>query len=234
MLKAIAKAALLGGVAAWVIWNERYDIFAIFAQSLGVGLASAGHLVSFSFLAVVATMLLIVAVDVPFQLWQYHDKLKMTRQELKQEGKETEGNPEVKARIRALQREAARRRMMGAVPTADVIVTNPTHFAVALAYKSGMGAPKVVAKGRGDIALKIREIGAEHGVPMLEAPPLARALYKHTELDQEVPSTLYAAVAEVLAYVYQLSNWRQVGGNYPQPPREISVPAELVPEAVNG
>lgn len=234
MLKAIAKAFLLGGVAAWVIWNERYDIFAIFGQSLDVGLASAGHLVNFSFLSVVAAMLLIVAVDVPFQLWQYHNKLKMTREELKQEGKETDGNPEVKARIRALQREAARKRMMGAVPTADVIVTNPTHFAVALAYKSGMGAPKVVAKGRGDIALKIREIGSEHGVPMLEAPPLARALYRHTDLDQEVPSALYAAVAEVLAYVYQLSNWRQVGGNYPQPPREISVPAELVPEAVNG
>lgn len=234
MFKAIAKAFLLGGVAAWVIWNERYDIFAIFGQSLDAGLASAGHLVNFSFLAVVATMVLIVAADVPFQLWQYHEKLKMSREELKQEGKETEGNPEVKNRIRALQREAARKRMMGAVPTADVIVTNPTHFAVALAYKSGMGAPKVVAKGRGDIALKIREIGAEHGVPMLEAPPLARALYRHTELDQEVPSALYAAVAEVLAYVYQLSNWRQVGGNYPLPPREISVPAELVPEAVNG
>jgi flagellar biosynthetic protein FlhB len=234
MLKAIAKAFLLGGVAAWVIWSERYDIFAIFSQSLDVGLVSAGNLVNFSFLAVVATMLLIVAVDVPFQLWQYHDKLKMSREELKQEGKETEGNPEVKARIRSMQREAARRRMMGAVPTADVIVTNPTHFAVALAYKSGMGAPKVVAKGRGDIALKIREIGAQNGVPMLEAPPLARALYRHTELDQEVPSALYAAVAEVLAYVYQLSNWRQVGGNYPLPPREITVPAELVPEAVNG
>jgi flagellar biosynthetic protein FlhB len=234
MLKAIAKALLLGGVAAWVIWNERYDIFAIFGQTQDAGLASAGHLISFSFLAVVAAMLLIVAVDVPFQLWQYHDKLKMTREELRQEGKETEGNPEVKARIRTLQREAARKRMMGAVPTADVIVTNPTHFAVALTYKSGMGAPKVVAKGRGDIALKIREIGAANGVPMLEAPPLARALYRHTELDQEVPSALYAAVAEVLAYVYQLTNWRQVGGNYPTPPREISVPAELVPEAVNG
>jgi flagellar biosynthetic protein FlhB len=234
MLKAIAKAFLLGGVAAWVIWNERYDIFAIFGQSLDVGLASAGHLINFSFLAVVATMVLIVAVDVPFQLWQYHDKLKMSREELKQEGKESEGDPQVKSRIRSLQREAARKRMMGSVPTADVIVTNPTHFAIALAYKSGMGAPKVVAKGRGDIALKIREIGAEHGVPMLEAPPLARALYRHTELDQEVPSALYAAVAEVLAYIYQLSNWRQVGGNYPLPPREISVPAELVPEAVNG
>ena len=234
LVKAVAKASLVGGVAVWVIWGERYDIFAIFGQSLEVGLSSAGHLVSFSFLVVVSAMLLIVAVDVPFQLWQYHDKLKMSREEVRQEGKEMEGNPEVKGRIRQLQREAARKRMMGAVPTADVIVTNPTHFAVALAYKSGMTAPKVVAKGQGTIALKIREIGAEHGVPMLEAPPLARALYRHTELDQEVPAALYAAVAEVLAYVYQLSNWRQVGGNYPKPPREIMVPAELVAEAIHG
>ena len=226
MIKAIAKALLLGGVAVWVIWSEREEIFGIFKQSVDVGLVSAGHLVNFSFLSLVAAMLLIVAADVPFQIWQYHDKLKMTRDEQKQEGREMEGDPLVKGRIRTLQREAARKRMMGAVPKADVIVTNPTHFAVALAYKSGMGAPRVVAKGRGDIALKIREIGAEHGVPMLEAPPLARALYRHTDLDQEIPSGLYAAVAEVLAYVYQLSNWRQVGGNYPAPPREIDVPAE--------
>jgi flagellar biosynthetic protein FlhB len=124
--------------------------------------------------------------------------------------------------------------MMGAVPTADVIVTNPTHFAVALAYQNGMGAPKVLAKGMGQIALRIREVGAENGVPTLEAPPLARALYRHAELDQEIPSSLYAAVAEVLAYVYQLANWRRVGGNYPMPPREIAVPAELVPEVANG
>jgi type III secretion system FlhB-like substrate exporter len=122
------------------------------------------------------------------------------------------GQPRGQGAYPQLQREAARKRMMGAVPTADVIVTNPTHFAVALAYKSGMGAPKVLAKGMGEIALKIRAIGAENGVPMLEAPPLARALYRHAELDQEIPSTLYAAVAEVLAYVYQLTNWRQVGG----------------------
>lgn len=234
MVKAVAKALVIAGIAVAVIWSERNDIFAMFGQSTEVAVASAGHLLNFSFLAIVSAMLLIVAVDVPFQLWQYHDKLKMTREEVKQEGKEMEGDPQVKARIRALQREAARRRMMGAVPTADVIVTNPTHFAVALAYKSGMSAPRVVAKGVGEIALKIREIGAEHAVPMLEAPPLARALYRHAELDQEIPSALYAAVAEVLAYVYQLTNWRQVGGNYPMPPREIAVPAELVPEAVNG
>jgi hypothetical protein len=133
----------------WVLWSERGDLLAMFSQSIPVGLASAGHLLNFSFFAIVSAMLLIVAVDVPFQLWQYHDKLKMSRQEVKQEGKELEGNPEVKGRIRQLQREAARKRMMAAVPAADVIVTNPTHYAVALAYKSGMGAPKVLAKGHG-------------------------------------------------------------------------------------
>lgn len=234
LIKAVAKASLVGGVAIWILWSQRNDIFAIFGQSLEVGLASAGHLLNFSFLMVISAMLLIVLIDVPFQLWQYHDKLKMSREEVRQEGKEMEGNPEVKGRIRQLQREAARKRMMGAVPTADVIVTNPTHFAVAMAYKSGMTAPKVVAKGQGNIALKIREIGAKHGIPMLEAPPLARALYRHTELDQDVPSSLYAAVAEVLAYVYQLSTWRQVGGNYPKPPREIVVPAELLAEVIRG
>ncbi|WP_301102963.1 flagellar biosynthesis protein FlhB [Propionivibrio sp.] len=234
LFKAVAKALLVGGVAIWVLWSGRNDIFALFGQSVEVGLSSAGHLVNYSFLMIVLAMLLIVAVDVPFQLWQYYDKLKMSKDEVKQEGKEMEGNPQIKGRIRQLQREAARKRMMGAVPTADVIVTNPTHFAVALAYKSGMGAPKVLAKGMGDIALKIRQIGAQNGVPMLEAAPLARALYRHAELDREIPSTLYAAVAEVLAYVYQLANWRQVGGNYPVPPRSIAVPAELVPEVING
>ena len=233
LVKAVAKALLVGGVAIWVMWSEREEIFALFGQSIEAGLPSAGRLVAYSFLLIVMAMLVIVAIDVPFQLWQYHDKLKMTKEEVKQESKEMEGSPEVRGRIRQLQREAARKRMMGAVPKADVIVTNPTHFAVALAYKSGMGAPKVLAKGMGEIALKIREIGAANGVPMLEAPPLARALHRHVDLDQEIPSALYAAVAEVLAYVYQLANWRKVGGHYPLPPHEIAVPAELVPAEVS-
>ena len=235
LVKAVAKAMVVGGVAVWVLWSERADLFSLFGQPLEAGLASAGHLLVYSFLLIVLSMLIIVAADVPFQLWQFQEKLKMTKEEVRQEGKEMEGNPEVKGRIRQLQREAARRRMMGAVPTADVIVTNPTHFAVALAYKSGMGAPKIVAKGVGEIAVKIRQIGTDAGVPMLEAPPLARSLYKHAELDQEVPVALYAAVAEVLAYVYQLSSWRKQGGQCPMPPREIGVPAELaVAEALNG
>ena len=189
----------------------------------------AGKLLNWSFLAIVGAMLVIVAADVPFQLWQYYDKLKMSKEEIKQEAKEMEGDPHIKARIRSFQREAARRRMMSAVPKADVIVTNPTHFSVALSYKSGMRAPKLVAKGAGEVALKIRELGAEHGVPMLEAPPLARALHRHVELDQEIPATLYTAVAEVLAYVFQLNRYHEVGGAYPLPPRDLPVPADLVP-----
>ena len=234
LVKSVAKALLIGGVAAAVMWAERDELLGLLGQALDAGLMSAGHLINYSYLLIVLSMLLIVGLDVPFQLWQYHDKLKMTKEEVRRESKEMEGSPEVKARIRSLQREAARRRMMAAVPTADVIVTNPTHFAVALTYKNGMGAPKVVAKGMGEIARKIRSVGAEHGVPLLEAPPLARALYHHTEIDREIPSSLYAAVAEVLAYVYQLSNWRQRGGDYPMPPRHIPVPADLVPEMTDG
>lgn len=235
MLKAVAKALLVGGMAAWVIWSERNELILLLTQPIEVGLVSAGHLVAFSFLAVVSVMIIIVAIDVPFQLWHYHDKLKMTRDELRKEAKELEGDPHVKGRIRSLQREAARRRMMAAVPQADVIVTNPTHFAVALSYKSGMAAPRVVAKGMGEVARRIREIGAENGVPLLEAPGLARALHRHVDLDREVPGTLYAVVAEALAWVYQLSAWRQNGGNYPLPPQNLPVPLELaVPEVMNG
>ncbi len=235
MLKAVAKALLVGGMAAWVIWIERNELILLLTQPIEVGLVSAGHLVVFSFLAVVSVMIIIVAIDVPFQLWHYHDKLKMTRDELRKEAKELEGDPHVKGRIRSLQREAARRRMMAAVPQADVIVTNPTHFAVALSYKSGMAAPRVVAKGMGEVARRIREIGSENGVPLLEAPALARALHRHVDLDREVPGTLYAVVAEALAWVYQLSAWRQNGGNYPLPPQNLPVPLELaVPEVTNG
>lgn len=231
LLKAVLKAALVGGVAVLLIWRERDEIFGLLAEPLEAALAHAGNLVSFSFLILVATLAIVVAADVPFQLWQYFDKLKMTKEEVKQEMKEMMGDPHVKGRIRSLQMQAARKRMMAAVPKADVVVTNPSHYAVALTYQAGMSAPKVVAKGVGAVALKIREVAAEHAVPIMEAPPLARALYKHAELDGEIPGALYNAVAEVLAYVYQLANWRQVGGGYPVPPRDLPVPPELVPEA---
>lgn len=231
LLKAVLKALLIGGVAVFLVWREWEDIFGLLGQPLESGLATAGHLLTFTFLMIVSAMVVIVAADVPFQIWQYYDKLKMTKEQVRQEMKEMDGDPMVKGRIRSLQREAARRRMMAAVPQADVIVTNPTHYAVALSYKEGMGAPKVLAKGMGGIAQKIKSLGAEHGVPLLEAPPLARALYKHTEVDDQIPGSLYAAVAEVLAYVYQLNQWRTTGGNYPTPPKDLDVPPELVPGA---
>jgi len=163
-------------------------------------------------------------------MWQYANKLKMTRQELRQESKESDGNPEIKARIRNLQREMARRRMMAAVPKADVVVTNPTHYAVALQYADGSrGAPRVVAKGADAVAARIRELAAEHNVPLLEAPALARALHKHTELGDEIPQALYTAVAEVLAYVFQLRAYNKQGGKRPELPAELDVPPELDP-----
>lgn len=228
--KAVLKSGLVGGVAVLLIWSEREEIFGMFAESLEAALVHAGHLIVYSFLILVATLILVVAADVPFQIWQYFDKLKMTKDEVRREMKEMLGDPQVKGRIRSLQMQAARKRMMASVPQADVIVTNPTHYAVALSYKAGMTAPKVLAKGVGVVAQRIKELGAQHAIPLMEAPPLARALYKHAEIDAEIPAGLYNAVAEVLAYVYQLTNWRQSGGAYPVPPRDLSVPPELVPE----
>lgn len=235
MFKAVGKAALIGGVATWVIWLDVNEIVSLVAEPLDAGLPHVARLVGFTFMAVSGSMLLIVAIDVPFQLWNHAKQLRMTKEEVRQEAKETEGDPHVKARIRQLQREAARRRMMSEVPKADVIVTNPTHYAVALRYQEGrMGAPQVVAKGAALLAQRIRELGEENRVPILEAPPLARALYRHAELGQEIPAKLYTAVAEVLAYVYQLRRYRTYGGAAPETPRELPVPPELdfVREAV--
>jgi flagellar biosynthetic protein FlhB len=180
-----------------------------------------------------AGMLLIVAVDVPFQLWEHNKQLKMTKEEVRQEAKESEGDPQVKGRIRSMQREMARRRMMAEIPTADVVVTNPTHYSVALKYsENGMSAPIVVAKGSHFLAAKIKEIAIENNIPILEAPPLARALHKHTEVGQTIPEALYTAVAEVLAYVYQLRHYKQGIGVRPDEPRDLPVPWELDPAAL--
>ncbi|HCN70224.1 MAG TPA: flagellar biosynthetic protein FlhB, partial [Pusillimonas sp.] len=181
---------------------------------------------------IVAALLLIVFIDVPWQLFSHHKKLRMSRQDVKQEHKENDGDPHVKARIRQQQRAMARRRMMAEVPKADVIVTNPTHYAVALKYEAGgSGAPCVVAKGSGLIAARIRELAQEHGVPQLSAPPLARALHEHVELGQEIPADLYKAVAEVLAWVFQLRSWNEGLGAEPQHPSDLPVPDALDPLA---
>jgi flagellar biosynthetic protein FlhB len=230
LLKAIFKTILVGSVAWVVIMNQKNAIFGLPLEAIKNGPAHVGHMMGVCFLAIVASLVVIAAIDAPYQMWQYAQKLKMTHQEVVQESKESNGNPQIKAKIRAQQREMARRRMMAEIPTADVIVTNPTHFAVALKYtEGGSGAPKVVAKGADAVAAKIRELGVQHKIPLLEAPPLARALYKHTELGDEIPETLYAAVAEVLAYVYQLRTYHSRGGNKPVEPDELPVPPELDP-----
>jgi flagellar biosynthetic protein FlhB len=232
MVKAILKSLLVGGVAAMVLWNNKEHLFDLMVEPLEVGMADFADTVAFASLLIASSLGLLALIDVPFQLWQYHSKLRMTKEEVKRESKEQEGDPQIKGRIRAMQREMARRRMMAQVPKADVVVTNPTHFSVALKYDAGkMGAPVVVAKGRGELALKIREIAKESEIPLLEAPPLARALYAHCDLDQAVPAALYTAVAEVMAYVYQLDTWMATGGLPPQAPTHLPVPEGMDPGA---
>ena len=228
--KSLLKATVLGLVAIWAGWHLMEPMLQLPALAPASAMAQTARIVGLSFLALVGAMLLIVAVDVPYQLWNYHRKLRMTREEMRQEMKETEGDPQLKARIRSLQRQSARKRMMAQVPKADVVVTNPTRYAVALQYRqNSMRAPRVVAKGMNLVATRIRELAEEHSIPVLEAPPLARALYRHSEVDGEIPGALYAAVAEVLAYVYQLAHWRLVGGTLPSAPDAIVVPAALDP-----
>lgn len=230
LIKAIAKALLVGTVSWYVVSSQMEELLALTVNPLKTGGAHMASMLLTSFITVVFSLVLIAAIDVPYQLWHYAEKLKMTREEVRQESKESDGDPHVKAKIRQLQREMAKRRMMAEVPTADVVVTNPTHYAVALKYTDGkMRAPTVVAKGADDVAAKIRELAAENNVPLLEAPPLARALYTHTELGDEIPEGLYTAVAEVLAYVFQLRAYKSNGGVRPDVPGELDVPPQLDP-----
>jgi flagellar biosynthetic protein FlhB len=228
--KAVAKALVVGFVAYLVVMKQKDAVIGLAVEPLKMGTVHVLNMIASSFMFIVGALGLIAAIDGPYQMWHYANKLKMTRQELIQESKESDGNPQVKAKIRQLQREMAKRRMMADVPTADVVVTNPTHYAVALKYSDGMrGAPKVVAKGTDEVAAKIREIAKENNVAMLEAPALARALHKHTEIGDEIPEALYSAVAEVLAYVFQLRLFNKGSGGRPDKPKKLDVPPELDP-----
>jgi flagellar biosynthetic protein FlhB len=234
MVKGVLKTLLLGGVVWWVISHERDNLFALISQPLESALPSFGKMLLYAFIGFVSALALIALIDVPFQLWRYYAGLKMTKEEVRQEMKEMEGDPQLKARIRSQQREIARNRMMSEVPKADVVVTNPTHFAVALKYdKDKMGAPQVVAKGMNLVAQKIRELAGENNVPVIELPPLARALYHHVEIGEGVPTALYTAVAEVMAYIYQLNEFiaRGVAGGVLAPvvPVAVAVPEGLDP-----
>ena len=230
LVKAIAKTVVVGAVAYLVVASQKDAVFGLAVEELRAGSAHMIDLLGAAFLFIVGGLGFVALIDGPYQMWHYNNKLKMTRQEVIQESKESDGNPQVKGKIRQMQREMAQRRMMDAVPTADVVVTNPTHYAVALKYADGArGAPRVVAKGADVVAARIRELAKENKVPMLEAPALARALHKHTEIGDEIPEALYSAVAEVLAYVFQLRNFNKGDGKYPDRPGKLPVPPELDP-----
>lgn len=228
LFKAIGKFLVVLAVALAVLSSFQNDILALAHQPLEVAILNTILIAGWCALWLSCGLIFIAMIDVPYQLWDHTQKMMMTKQEVRDEYKDSEGKPEVKSRIRQLQREISQRRMMAEVPKADVIITNPTHFAVALKYdEHHAGAPILLAKGADEIALKIREIGNEHKVAVIESPALARAVYYSTKLDQEIPAGLYMAVAQVLAYVYQIRQHQAGQGKKPGPLPDLPIPDEL-------
>jgi flagellar biosynthetic protein FlhB len=227
-IKAFAKFLVVAVISALLLYARADDLFLLGTEPVKQALGHMAAIIGWSFVALSAVLIVIAAVDVPFQLWQHAKKLKMTKQQVKDERKQTEGNPENKSRIRTVQRQMAQQRMMHDVPTADVVVTNPTHYAVALRYdKEGSGAPIVVAMGADLIAGHIRKVAMANDVAIVEAPPLARSLYYNAEIGAEIPAGLYVAVAQLLAYVYQLRAVRMPGQQPPEQPDDFPIPDGL-------
>lgn len=203
--KSLLKLLVVGSLAVLVTRRMMGEMMNLGALPAEIGIGRAASMLLHAFVYMSSGLLLIAAVDAPYQWWTFREKLKMTRQEVRDEAKESDGRPEVKAKLRQLRQRYAKQRMMKAIPDASVVVTNPTHYAVALKYDPAKaGAPRVVAKGRDLIATEIRRIAMENNVPLFEAPPLARAIYATTDIDQEIPRGLYVAVAQVLSYVFQV------------------------------
>ena len=226
LVKALLKFFLVLGVAVLIYKYLERDVMALITLDVMEGIVRSGNMIMIALVLLSATLVLIAAIDVPYQLWSHNKQVRMTKQEIKDEGKETDGRPEVKARVRQLQREVSQRRMLQDVPDADVVITNPTHYSVALKYdKDGSGAPRVVAKGQDLIALKIRSIAIEHDVAIYEEPPLARALHGTTEIGDEIPGPLFLAVARVLAYVYHLR--KSTPTDYIPRPAPVELPSEF-------
>ena len=231
LIKGLTKVFVVGLIGVVLLKGLTSQLMGLSSEPVNQAIGHSASMASYSLLILCMGLAVIAAVDVPYQLYQYAKELKMTREEIKQEYKESEGSPETRGRIREAQRALARGRMMQEVPTADVVVTNPTHYAVALRYDEKKNrAPIVIAKGVELIALKIREIATEHGVPVIEAPPLARALHKSVELNREVPAALYITVAQVLTYVYQLKAARERGMAPPPAPVFGDVPGAPPPQ----
>ncbi len=227
LLKALAKFLLLALVASIFLMFSFKSIMGLSGESILAAMSHSAILILWSALALCLALLLVAGIDVPYQIWHHAKNLRMSRQEVKDEMKQTEGDPELKGRIKAVQREISRRRMMEAVPEADVVLINPTHFSVALKYDGRRAnAPRVIAKGTDEVALKIREIAAHHKVHIYSEPMLTRAIYFSTKLDQEIPAALYLAVAQILAYVYQLDRAQSNGTQVPDKPIDLEVPDE--------
>jgi flagellar biosynthesis protein FlhB len=228
--KVMLVAILLSAIGAFYIAEHMSELAALALQSLPAAVAHLSSILLAAFMLLAGTLAASAAIDVPYQITHYRSMLRMTVEEARQEEKESQGDPRIRLQVRRAMREMARKRMMAAVPKADVVVTNPTHFAVALKYlQERHRAPVVVAKGMNEVAERIRALAAENGVPSLEAPPLARALYRHVEIGAEIPAQLYTAVAQVLAYVYQLKRYRDGQAQRPQEPADIPIPRGLDP-----
>ncbi|MGI2203458.1 flagellar biosynthesis protein FlhB [Shewanella oncorhynchi] len=229
LTKGIAKFSVVAFSAYFLLSFYFNDIMLLSSDHLPGNVYHALDLLVWMFILLCSSILFIVVIDVPFQLWNHNKQLKMTKQEVKDEYKDTEGKPEVKGRVRQMQRELAQRRMMAEVPNADVIVVNPEHFAVAIKYDvQRSAAPFVIAKGVDDVAFKIREIARAHNIAIVSAPPLARAIYHTTKLDQQIPEGLFTAVAQILAYVFQLRQYQKGRGRKPIPvPLNQPIPDEL-------
>lgn len=218
LAKAILKFTLVGGVVAWVLYDNIGTLNKLGKMAFEPGMAVAGALLAKSVLIMACALAVIALIDVPFQRWQFMKQMRMTKQEVKDEMKDIEGRPEVKAQIRRRQREMAAGRMIDQVKNADVVITNPEHFAVALSYDpNGDSAPILLAKGADAIAARIREEAVKHGIEIFQAPPLARALYFTTEVDHPVPEDLYYAVAQVIAYVFNLASVKPGAGPLQRP-----------------
>jgi flagellar biosynthetic protein FlhB len=230
--KNLLLTILLATVGATYIVAHIQDFAALASDALPAALAQMFTLVLSAFALLTITLAAMAAIDVPYQIIQFRNRLKMSVQEVREEERQMQGDPRLKQQVRKVQREMARRRMMAAVPKADVVITNPSHFAIAIKYlEDRHRAPVVVAKGMDSVAQRIREIAREAGVPQLEAPPLARALYQHVELGAEIPAALYTAVAQVLAYIFQLKRHAQGLAPRPVQPTDIEVPEGLDPLA---
>jgi len=234
LLKSISKVLLIGVISYLAISYSLPDLMKLPLLPIETGLSTTLNFLIVTFFLILIGYLVIVAIDVPYQLHRYAEKLKMSVQEVREEMRDSNGSPEIKAKIRQQQVAMSRRRMMSQIQNADVVITNPTHYAVAVKYDSEvMGAPRILAKGSDAVALRIREIAQEHQILTVESPKLARALYAHTEVEQEIPEALYLAVAEILAYVFQVRSFNGRDGEYPNMPQSIEVPDELDPHFTN-